>query len=92
MCRKNAVLSQKIRWKAKKSLDVWQGWHQALEVQQALKFHSSKFYIPQENPVGFFYYIIYALQCAAARKLRVCRAARSDAFPGGIGKGKNFFT
>ena len=23
-------------WKAKKYPDVWQGWHQALEVQQAL--------------------------------------------------------
>lgn len=34
--QKNRIIKPKIRWKAKKSLDVWQGWHQAFEVQQAL--------------------------------------------------------
>ena len=34
--QKKRSIKPKIRWKAKKSLDVWQGWHQALEVQQAL--------------------------------------------------------
>ncbi len=34
--QKNRSIKPKIRWKAKKSPDVWQGWHQALEVQQAL--------------------------------------------------------
>lgn len=34
--QKNRSIKPKIRWKAKKSPDVWQGQHQALEVQQAL--------------------------------------------------------
>ena len=34
--RKNRSIKPKIRWKAKKSPGVWQGQHQALEVQQAL--------------------------------------------------------
>lgn len=36
--RKNRSIKPKIRWRAKKSPDVWQRWHQALEVQQALSF------------------------------------------------------
>ena len=36
MCRKNRSIKPKIRWKAKKYPDVWQGQHRALEVQQAL--------------------------------------------------------
>ena len=35
-CAEKRSIKPKIRWKAKKSPDVWQGWHQALEVQQAL--------------------------------------------------------
>ena len=34
--QKNRSIKPKIRWKAKKSPDVWQGQHRALEVQQAL--------------------------------------------------------
>ena len=34
--QKNRIIKPKIRWKAKKSPDVWQGQHQTLEVQQAL--------------------------------------------------------
>ena len=34
--QKNRSIKPKIRWKAKKSPDVWQGQHQALKVQQAL--------------------------------------------------------
>ena len=34
--QKNRIIKPKIRWKAKKSPDVWQGQHRALEVQQAL--------------------------------------------------------
>ena len=34
--RKNRSIKPKIRWKAKKLPDAWQGQHQALEVQQAL--------------------------------------------------------
>jgi hypothetical protein len=34
--QKNRIIKPKIRWKAKKSPDVWQGQYQALEVQQAL--------------------------------------------------------
>ena len=34
--QKNRIVKPKIRWKAKKSPDVWQLCHQALEVQQAL--------------------------------------------------------
>lgn len=34
--RKNRSIKPKIRWKAKKSPNVWQGQHQALEVLQAL--------------------------------------------------------
>lgn len=35
-CAKIRSIKPKIRRKAKKSPDVWQGWHQAFEVQQAL--------------------------------------------------------
>ena len=38
--RKNRSIKPKIRWKAKKSPDVWQGQHQVLEVQQALIFQN----------------------------------------------------
>lgn len=34
--RKNRSIKPKIRWKAKKLPDAWQGQHQVLEVQQAL--------------------------------------------------------
>lgn len=34
--QKNRSIKPKIRRKAKKWPNVWQGWHQALEVQQAL--------------------------------------------------------
>ena len=34
--QKNRSIKPKIRWKAKKSPDIWQGPHRALEVQQAL--------------------------------------------------------
>ena len=34
--QKNRIVKPKIRWKAKKTPDVWQLCHQALEVQQAL--------------------------------------------------------
>ena len=34
---KNRSIKPKIRWKAKKSPGVWQGQHQTLEVQQAIK-------------------------------------------------------
>jgi len=36
--QKNRSTKPKIRWKAKKLPDVWQGQHQAPEVQQALNF------------------------------------------------------
>ena len=36
--QKNRSIKPKIRWKAKGLPDVWQGQHQVLEVQQALKF------------------------------------------------------
>ncbi len=32
--QKNRIIKPKIRWKAKKSPDVWQGQYQALAVQQ----------------------------------------------------------
>jgi len=40
-CAENRSIKPKIRWKAKGLPDVWQGQHQALEVQQALNFFKS---------------------------------------------------
>ena len=40
--QKNRSIKPKIRWKAKKSPDVWQLCHQALEVQQALSHFVSR--------------------------------------------------
>lgn len=40
--RKNRSIKPKIRWKAKKLPDAWQGQHQVLEVQQALNVSVSQ--------------------------------------------------
>ena len=45
--QKNRSIKPKIRWKAKGLPDVWQGQHQVLEVQQALK----KFYFPGKTSI-----------------------------------------
>ena len=49
--RKNRSIKPKIRWKAKKSPDVWQDPHRDLEVQQALNVIRDKPNPPK--PVGF---------------------------------------
>jgi len=50
--QKNRIIKPKIRWKAKKSPDVWQGQYQALEVQQALIGFTSPVYM-FFSPEGF---------------------------------------
>lgn len=55
--QKNRSIKPKIRWKAKKSPDAWQGQHRALEVQQALtgSYHSQKsFQAPVPHGPGAF--------------------------------------
>ena len=53
--RKNRSIKPKIRWKAKKLPDAWQGQHQVLEVQQALK---SIRFIPENSGFrGFFMFV-----------------------------------
>lgn len=65
-------------WKAKKYPDVWQGWHQALEVQQALIIRigtirrisvPGTFLFP-----GFFSFLIFYM-CV---RLPMLRRERSD--------------
>ena len=45
--QKNRGIKPKIRWKAKKSLDVWQGQHRALEVQQTLILYQKRSKAPE---------------------------------------------
>ncbi len=47
--RKNRRIKPKIRWKAKKSPNVWQGQHQALEVLQALISLTQEIIFQTEN-------------------------------------------
>ena len=62
--RKNRSIKPKIRWKAKKLPDAWQGQHQVLEVQQALnaKAHNAK--APEPFGSGAFLFPVRRLYAA----------------------------
>jgi len=53
--QKKRSIKPKIRWKAKKSPDVWKGQYQALEVQQALIY--LKLYFCSPALAGLFLFV-----------------------------------
>jgi hypothetical protein len=59
--RKNRSIKPKIRWKAKKLPDAWQGQHQVLEVQQEIVFSSGKFqmYSHRDSTLGGFFMLFF---------------------------------
>jgi hypothetical protein len=64
--QKNHIIKPKIRWKAKKSPDVWQGQHQTLEVQQAIIYSLKMLKKPGNTQFsGLFLYPKFCLDCSA---------------------------
>ena len=92
--QKNRSIKPKIRWKAKKSPGVWQGQHQTLEVQQALKLFAAgkaEIYQAQKPPVwGLFCALKKPAQAAGptGKEKRGSFSTRSPLGPNFSGKNR----
>ncbi|RGC54379.1 hypothetical protein DXA92_13410 [Agathobaculum butyriciproducens] len=67
--QKNRSIKPKIRWKAKKLPDVWQGQHQVFKVQQALIYSLIMLKKPGNTLFsGLFLYPKFCLDCSVLMK------------------------